>query len=71
VPGWERVRPAQAWLDRAAMASKPSPQGQNFESFMKSRGIDVSAEQREVLFREFLAWQGDRQRASRRVTRQD
>jgi osmotically-inducible protein OsmY len=53
------------------MASKPSPQGQNFESFMKSRGIDVSAEQREVLFREFLAWQGDRQRASRRVTRQD
>jgi uncharacterized protein len=71
VPGWERVRPAQAWLDRAAMASKPSPQGQSFESFMKSRGIDVSAEQREVLFREFLAWQGDRQRASRRVTRQD
>jgi len=71
VPGWERVRPAQAWLDRAAMASKPSPQGQSFDSFMKSRGIDVSAEQREVLFREFLAWQGDRQRASRRVTRQD
>jgi uncharacterized protein len=71
VPGWERVRPAQAWLDRAAMASKPSPQGQSFESFMKSRGIDVSAEQREVLFREFLAWQSDRQRAARRVTRQD
>jgi TRAP transporter TAXI family solute receptor len=71
VPGWERVRPAQAWLDRAAVASKPSPQGQSFESFMKSRGIDVSAEQREVLFREFLAWQSDRQRAPRRVTRQD
>ena len=26
VPGWERVRPAQDWLDRAAMASKPSAQ---------------------------------------------
>jgi TRAP transporter TAXI family solute receptor len=71
VPGWERVRPAQDWLDRATVASRPSPQGQSFESFMKSRGIDVSAEQREVLFREFLAWQSDRQRSARRVTRQD
>ncbi len=71
VPGWERVKPAQAWLDRAAMASKPSSQGQSFESFLKGRGIDVSAEQREVLFREFLAWQSDRQRSARRVTRQD
>ena len=71
VPGWERVKPAQDWLDRAAAASKPSPEGKSFESFMKSRGIDVSAEQREVLFREFLAWQSDRQRSARRVTRQD
>ena len=71
VPGWERVKPAQDWLDRAAEASKPSPQGRSFESFIKSKGIDVSAEQREVLFREFLAWQSDRQRAARRDTRQD
>jgi len=71
VPGWERVRPAQAWLDRAAMASKPSAQSQSFESFMSSRGLNVSAEQREVLFREFLAWQNERQKAPRRVTRQD
>ncbi len=71
VPGWERVKPAQDWLDRAATASKPSAQVQSFESFMSSRGLTVSAEQREVLFREFLAWQSDRQRAPRRVTRQD
>lgn len=71
VPGWERVKPAQAWLDRAAEASRPSPQGQNFESFMKSKGIEVSADQREVLFREFLAWQNERQKAPRRVSRQD
>lgn len=71
VPGWERVKPAQDWLDRAAAASKPTPEGKSFESFMKSRGIDVSAEQREVLFREFLAWQSDRQKSTRRVTRQD
>jgi len=71
VPGWERVKPAQDWLDRAAEASKPSPQGRSFENFIKSKGIDVSAEQREVLFREFLAWQSNRQRAARRDTRQD
>jgi hypothetical protein len=65
------VKPAQDWLDRAATASKPSAQVQSFESFMSSRGLNVSAEQREVLFREFLAWQNDRQRAPRRVTRQD
>jgi TRAP transporter TAXI family solute receptor len=71
VPGWERIRPAQDWLDRAKTASKPSPQVQSFESFMSGRGINVSAEQREVLFREFLAWQSDRQRALRRTSRQD
>jgi hypothetical protein len=71
VPGWERVKPAQDWLDRAAAASRPTPEGKSFESFMKSRGIDVSAEQREVLFREFLAWQSERQKSPRRVTRQD
>jgi TRAP transporter TAXI family solute receptor len=71
VPGWERVKPAQDWLDRAAMASKPSADGQSFESFMSSRGITVSAEQREVLFREFLAWQSDRQKTARRANRQD
>ncbi len=71
VPGWERVKPAQDWLDRAATASKPSAQVQSFETFMSTRGLNVSAEQREVLFREFLAWQNDRQRAPRRVTRQD
>jgi len=71
VPGWERVRPAQDWLDRAATASRPAPQVQSFETFIKDRGINVSAEQREVLFREFLAWQSDRQRALRRSARQN
>ena len=71
VPGWQRVRAAQDWLDRAAAASKPSAEVQSFERFMQSRGIEVSAEEREALFRDFLAWRSDRQRASRRITRQD
>jgi hypothetical protein len=71
VPGWERVKPAQDWLDRAVAARNPSPQVQSFEFFMNNRGINVSAQEREVLFREFLSWQGDRERALRRTTRQD
>ncbi len=71
VPGWQRSRAAQDWLDRAVAASRPSPEAQTFESFMQSRGMAVSPEQREALFRDFLAWRNDRQRASRRVTRQD
>jgi uncharacterized protein len=71
VPGWERIKPAQDWLDRAVAARTSSPQVQSFEFFMNNRGINVSAQEREVLFREFLAWQGDRERALRRATRQD
>jgi uncharacterized protein len=72
VPGWERVKPAQDWIDRAATtASTSSQQVQSFESFMQSRGFTVTAEQREALFRDFLAWQNDRQRVTRRAVRQD
>lgn len=71
VPGWERVKPAKDWLDRATAASGPSPEAQSFESFMNSRGITASAEQRDILFREFLAWQNERQRAARRTSRKD
>jgi uncharacterized protein len=66
VPGWERVKPAQEWLNRTAAAGRPSAQVKSFEDFMSSRGVAVSPEQREALFRDFLAWQNDRQRANRR-----
>ena len=66
VPGWERVKPAQDWLNRTAAAGRPSAQVKSFEDFMSSRGVAVSPEQREALFRDFLAWQNDRQRANRR-----
>jgi uncharacterized protein len=58
VPGWERVKPAQDWLDLAtASTSAGAPESQTFDAFMNARGISVSAAQRESLFREFLAWQ--------------
>jgi len=72
VPGWERMKPAQEWLDRAASrTASTDPQLQSFEAFIKSTGSPVSAAQRDALFREFLAWQNERQRANRRTTRQD
>jgi uncharacterized protein len=66
VPGWERVKPAQEWLNRTAAAGRPSAQVKSFEDFMSSQGVAVSPEQREALFRDFLAWQNDRQKANRR-----
>ncbi|MCB8819538.1 TAXI family TRAP transporter solute-binding subunit [Microvirga rosea] len=72
VPGWERMRPAQDWLDQIALAKNGSPdQLKSFEVFLTSKGTSVPAAQREHLFREFLAWQSDRQKAARRTTRQD
>lgn len=72
VPGWERMKPAQEWLERAKATSQISPMVKNFEDFMAAKGIPSSTAQRESLFREFLAWQSDRQKAERRAAnRQD
>lgn len=71
VPGWERIKPAQEWLDRIASAKGPADQFRSFEAFLNGKGTPASAAQREHLFQEFLAWQNDRQRAARRTTRQD
>lgn len=71
VPGWERVKPAQEWLDRAVAAKASPEQSRSFEAFLQSNGSTVSPSQREALFREFLAWQSERQKGNRRATRQD
>ncbi len=71
VPGWERMRPAQDWLNRVASGPSATEQLQSFEAFMKSTGAPVSAAQREVLFREFLSWQSERQKTNQRANRQD
>jgi len=70
VPGWERVKPAQDWLNRVAARGTPA-QAKGFDDFISSRGLTVTPEEREALFREFLAWQNERQRTTRRATRQD
>jgi TRAP transporter TAXI family solute receptor len=71
VPGWERMRPAQEWLDRATSAKATPEQSRSFEAFLQSTGSTVSASQREILFREFLTWQSERQKGNRRANRQN
>jgi TRAP transporter TAXI family solute receptor len=64
VPGWERYKPAQDWLDRQArLASASADDRRAFESFLDGRGAGTTqAGERERLFEEFLAWQQARAR---------
>ncbi|MCB5174989.1 MULTISPECIES: TAXI family TRAP transporter solute-binding subunit [Microvirga] len=71
VPGWERMKPAQEWLDRAAAAKATPEQSKSFEAFIQSTGNTISAAQRELLFREFLTWQNERQKTNRGAARQN
>jgi TRAP transporter TAXI family solute receptor len=61
VPGWERMRPAQNWIDLSAMNAS-ADQPRSFQAFMNTRGVALSDEQREALFRDFLRWQQGRGR---------
>jgi uncharacterized protein len=70
VPGWQRVRPAQDWLDQITTGATAS-HTQSFETFLNARGASVTPAQRESLFRDFLAWQTERQKAARGAARQN
>lgn len=72
VPGWDRMKPAQQWLDRAASLNGANEQLRSFDAFIKSTGKPVTAAQRDALFQDFLEWQNERQRTNRRrALRQD
>jgi TRAP transporter TAXI family solute receptor len=65
VPGWQRFKAAQDWLDREARQAKA--QEQQFNQFVDARGSQssqISAADRERLFQEFLAWQQSRGKKS-------
>jgi uncharacterized protein len=66
VPGWTRFAPAQDWLMRQSVAGTAggSLQG-DFDGFMARSGnatANLTAAQKEKLFREFLVWQNSRSR---------
>jgi hypothetical protein len=60
--GWERFRPAQAWLDQHAGTASSEVRGK-FDEFLSSRSIPadqratLTPEQNESLFQQFVDWQ--------------
>ena len=68
VPGWTRFRPADEWLRRTAVATSDPSQidpklRKAFETFLQREGRpmvggNLSAEQRDALFQQFVRWQG-------------
>jgi TRAP transporter TAXI family solute receptor len=61
LPGWERFRPAQDWLNRNATASAPDALKDQFAQFLSSRP-QTSSTDTEVLFREFMRWRDQQQK---------
>jgi uncharacterized protein len=61
VPGWTRFAPAQDWLRRQAQAAATDGgQQRDFDGFLariSNPGANLTAGQKEALFREFLLWQ--------------
>jgi hypothetical protein len=65
VPGWERAEPARGWLEHQTEANASADPPRTFEAFMEGRGVAVTPAQRDLLYRDFLAWQRERERNSR------
>jgi uncharacterized protein len=63
VPGWQRSKPAQDWIDAGA-ADGPATTATtgDLTAFMTSRGLTAPPATRERLFQEFLAWHRNRGR---------
>jgi uncharacterized protein len=71
VPGWQRFKAAQDWLDRGArLSATPDQQQLDFTTFVDAQGKSVqkTARDRVRLFEEFLIWQQTRnQRGTGRI----
>jgi uncharacterized protein len=67
VPGWQRFKAAQDWLDRETRQTSPRAQEQLFKQFVDTQGgasAQISPAERERLFQQFLEWQQTRGRRS-------
>jgi uncharacterized protein len=54
LPGWQRFRPAERWLQRQTIGSATALRGE-FEQFLNQNGMSDRPD-REQLFQEFLKW---------------
>lgn len=70
VPGWKRFQPAEDWLRRIATATAPNDSRlrREFDTFLSERrtggaaAVNLSREQRDAMFQDFLRWQNQRPR---------
>ena len=60
IPGWQRFKAADEWLAEHAHATAPTANSSAFDRFLSQNGgaiSNLSAEEKAVLFRQFLEWQ--------------
>jgi len=75
VPGkWKRFKPAQDWLDKWKQTEKLASVETRgaFNSFLKTHSggkQEISSQQREILFSQFLEWLKAQQAQARKTTR--
>jgi len=65
VPGWERFKPAEDWLNRASREPLAADAARDFERYLQRSGstpVQLSAAERERLLHLFLDWQRARTR---------
>lgn len=74
VPGkWKRFKPAQDWLDKWKKSEKVASAETRgaFDNFLKTRAekTEISGQQREVLFSQFMEWWSTQQAEAQKTTR--
>jgi TRAP transporter TAXI family solute receptor len=57
VPGWQRTKPAQDWIE-AASDPVATTSSADFKAFVSAQKLALPPEVRERLFQDFLKWQG-------------
>jgi uncharacterized protein len=57
LPGWQRFKPAQDWIERSSGNTIATVQEEEFQRFLDSSGRSLSTAERERLFQGFLSWQ--------------
>jgi TRAP transporter TAXI family solute receptor len=63
VPGWERFKAAQDWIDGEGFRTGSTERPASFDAFFNARRLTASESKKDLLFREFLLWQKARARA--------
>jgi hypothetical protein len=64
-PGWERFKPAEAWLSGRRPAAALPDSSRRSEPLRTNKAVSALESERDALFREFLAWETTRRPGNR------